>query len=362
MTQSLLHTRSSASVQPARRGNSFFTLPHYDFITFLSLAQRLPELRLFDTCPIFDSDTVHHGASGTVHAIHLGSEKGIVYKQFHVTPFFTEEQVYEAICNELLVLEHPVFKYHPNVQKLLGVSWDVQVHSDKLVRVLPVLVFEQADQGSLYHFLDHGSSAEVTLQQKLSICHDIAMSVGTMHTSSIELSKTETLSASDLILDIVHGDIKPENVLISSVRKGFTARVIDFGFSCFGSSEDDEVVMPHTPLWAAPEWHDDPFTIEKAKAMDVFSYGKLCAWVLFGPEHSTDLPNSSSFDFDRAWRQGSRAPSRGLPNARSLEMEVSPLLKQFFSISFQDNEDNRTTNIWQLLDLIHAVMQVWKTK
>lgn len=85
--------------------------------------------------------------------------------------------MYEAISNELLVLEHPIFKYHPNVQKLLGVSWDVQVHNDRLVRVLLVLVFEQADQGSLYQFLDHGSSAEVTLQQKLIVCHDIAMSV-----------------------------------------------------------------------------------------------------------------------------------------------------------------------------------------
>lgn len=181
-----VHTRSSVSVHPARRGNNFLTgLPHYDFITFLSLAQRLPALRLFDTCPILNSDTVHHGASGTVHAIQLGPEKGIVYKQFHVTPFFTEEQVYEAITNELLVLEHPVFKYHPNVQKLLGVSWDVQVHNDRLVRVLPVLVFEQADQGSLYQFLDQGSSTDITLQQKLSLCHDIAMSIGTMHASSV---------------------------------------------------------------------------------------------------------------------------------------------------------------------------------
>lgn len=120
--------------------------------------------------------------------------------------------------------------------------------------------------------------------------------------------------------------------------------------------------MPHTALWAAPEWHDDPFTIEKAKAMDMFSYGKLCAWILFGPEHSTGLSNSSSFNFNRAWQQALQAESGGLPDVETLELKISPLLKQFISLSFQDSEDDRATDFWQLSDLIHDVLLAWETQ
>jgi len=93
------------------------------------------------------------------------------------------------------------------------------------------------------------------------------------------------LQAADSTIDIVHGDIKPQNVLIFR-DKGETlvAKVADFGYSCLGVKDDDFVRLPMSPPWNAPEWHHREFRIYAAKKTDVYSFGMLCLWVLFRDE------------------------------------------------------------------------------
>ena len=80
--------------------------------------------------------------------------------------------------------------------------------------------------------------------------------------------------------DIVHGDLKPQNVLISFSPSSLEAKVIDFGYSCYGCSEGALLFPQVTRVWSAPEWHHRGFTLFEAKTMDVYSYGKICAWVV----------------------------------------------------------------------------------
>jgi hypothetical protein len=78
------------------------------------------------------------------------------------------------------------------------------------------------------------------------------------------------------------------NVLIFKTEDGKPlAKVIDFAYSCLGQGNKDRVYLPQTSQWVmAPEWHPRGFQVDSAKTLDVFSFGMLCAWVLFRGEFS----------------------------------------------------------------------------
>jgi serine/threonine protein kinase len=86
---------------------------------------------------------------------------------------------------------------------------------------------------------------------------------------------------------VVHSDLKPENVLVffNNGSLLYEAKVADLGFSSLSVTDADTTIirMPGTPPWHAPEWHHRFSTTEMtaAKKMDVYSYGLLCAWILF---------------------------------------------------------------------------------
>lgn len=93
------------------------------------------------------------------------------------------------------------------------------------------------------------------------------------------------LQAADSTTDIVHSDIKPQNVLVFQDKgKPLVAKVADFGYSCLGVKDDDFVRLPMSRPWNAPEWHHREFRIYAAKKTDVYSFGMLCLWVLFSDE------------------------------------------------------------------------------
>lgn len=81
---------------------------------------------------------------------------------------------------------------------------------------------------------------------------------------------------------IIHGDIKPANILIhQNDQKQFVPRVTDFGYSTWLGGADDMVFMPRTLHWTAPEWHHRGITSTSAVKMDIYSFGLLCLWLLF---------------------------------------------------------------------------------
>lgn len=139
-----------------------------------------------------------------------------------------------------------------------------------------------------------------------------------------------------MVADIIHGDIKPDNILIFSGDGGFVAKVIDFGCSCFGSREDDLVMLSSTVHWAAPEIHDTLMTVKAAKLTDVYSYGKTCAWILFGQEMSATDFARMPFDFSEAVERQMQTRGTGweeLPDGTTLESQLIQSLRSFFEQS-----------------------------
>jgi hypothetical protein len=57
--------------------------------------------------------------------------------------------------------------------------------------------------------------------------------------------------------------------------------VADFGYSTLAASDDDLIKMPISKPWNAPEWHHRGVKLSEARAMDVYSFGMLCLWLLF---------------------------------------------------------------------------------
>ena len=146
----------------------------------------------------------------------------------------------------------------------------------------PVLVFEKTSLGDLDHFVRYGKGRLLPVEDKLRLCFDVGVAIRDMHENS---KKAYTLfsSVSSLYIEILHGDIKPRNVLIFENWPGnYIPKVADFGFSTYFGGEQSLIKMPQSEPWNAPEYHCRHHEPRAARAMDVYSFGMLCLWLIFG--------------------------------------------------------------------------------
>src|SRR5271156_4567636 len=89
--------------------------------------------------------------------------------------------------------------------------------------------------------------------------------------------------AINLYVDVIHGDIKPENVLIFEKDGCCTAKVTDFGYSTSVAS-GASIFLPRSAPWQTPEYHHRQFLFSQALKAEVYSFGLLCLWLLFGDQ------------------------------------------------------------------------------
>ena len=137
-------TTQSTSARPEATGPTFPNLPHYDLLTCLAILQTFPQVSILDFTPKYDTSNAHYGASGVVHQSSFG---GLVYKRFSVTLDVPIQAAYRAFFGELMVLEHPAFRRHPNIPSLKGVIFDVHIHKGSFLHILSVLVFRRSEYG-----------------------------------------------------------------------------------------------------------------------------------------------------------------------------------------------------------------------
>ncbi|KAF2259193.1 kinase-like protein [Lojkania enalia] len=250
--------------------------PHQEFIQFLQYAISLNVPILPVTWePAFEA-LGPDGTTGRVNQSPLNSEFILAYKRFN--PRVTDPRMsanayrslqYSAMASEMTVLSNPVIRSHPNIITLQGICFEL---SSATGDVWPVLVFERAALGDLEKFVSQHES--LNLEDLLSICGYIAKAIKIMHQCGV-----------------AHGDLKPGNVVVQEdvEQSAQGIKVIDFGFSSYNSADEDFVRVARTEPWEAPEWHNRGFTLQAAKAMDIYSFGLLCMWLFFREETLADL-------------------------------------------------------------------------
>ncbi|KAL9100712.1 MAG: hypothetical protein Q9163_003938, partial [Psora crenata] len=207
-------------------------------------------------------------------------------------PGKSEAEIFEMLTNEITVLGHPSIQEHPNIALLQGICWDIT--SDG--KVWPVLVFEKSRFDDLYNFARRPVGKELDIHHRLKLCVEIGNAIMYMHS-----------------YNIIHGDVKPENVLIFKDHNGtFTARLIDFGYSTRYARDTDLHTMAATKPWNAPEHnrYHKLWTRFEAKKMDYFSFGMLCLWVLFEKDLSASTLSFRKTVFRRGCEVSCSSPEQ----------------------------------------------------
>ncbi|KAK7042913.1 hypothetical protein VNI00_008649 [Paramarasmius palmivorus] len=162
---------------------------------------------------------------------------------------------WKQILLEIRALFHEPIRYHPNIVRLLGLSWGAAHDTGTS---FPMLVLELADFGTLAHLQ---VNQQLSFAEKKKLCYDVSKGLSIIHACGI-----------------VHGDLKHENVLIfankvKDAKVGYVAKLGDFGGSVMDIETEGSLPMG-TPPYDAPESRMK-LDAEAMKRTDVYSLGLL---------------------------------------------------------------------------------------
>ncbi|KAI1123368.1 kinase-like domain-containing protein [Nemania abortiva] len=264
---SLSYTRLSAGLQLLEPPP--ITPRRFNLLSFLAAAQALDITLLPITWEAARRD-VGVGGTSRINQSLANLHTSFAFKRIHDASKRqkTEREIFHNLTNEIRILSHKIVREHQSIAQLQGICWDI---SPKDGKPWPVLVFEKSQFGDLYRFASLPVGREMSMSDSIGLCVDIGRAVVNMHASNI-----------------IHGDIKPENVLIFKELGRYSAKVTDFGYSAQYTNDDCWLRLPRSWPWNAPE-HDRPardWRPWQAVKADIFSFGMLCFWLLFEPSLS----------------------------------------------------------------------------
>jgi serine/threonine protein kinase len=158
-------------------------------------------------------------------------------------------------------------------------------------RIMELLPADHEDAGNLVLAVDF--FAEGTRYYKVTPRVNTAEAVPDELTPRAQLVLLRTLADSLRLLHgsgIVHGDLKPENVLLAKPRQGSLsiAKLIDFDDGYPASNPPPSETIGGNPLYGAPEWlrylRDGSPTAARSltQAADMFAFALLVHTYLFG--------------------------------------------------------------------------------
>jgi serine/threonine protein kinase len=205
----------------------------------------------------------------------------------------------ETLCRE-------PFRNHPNIVRLLGWGLCLDTLEEKVDENprIPLLILERADC-SLTDFLKRGFPS---YQDSLNICLDAGNGLSIIHKEGI-----------------VHGDMKPDNILMFRFNGRWITKLCDFGLATSEEERDqDTFEYRGTPGWRPPE-SSQRLASRSLQLCDVFAYGLVvqsvfkCDWraPLLDPE--VDTPPVHNVKEEHIYRRFA-SEIRKMPHIPNLEI------------------------------------------
>lgn len=198
-----------------------------------------------------------------------------------------------------------------------------------------------------------GPGKDLNFQDRLDILFQVALAIKDLHAIGISLKSLPSIKYEVLnIKGAIHGDIKPDNILIFPESDGrHIAKVIDFGYSTLFSSDEDPVFIPYSGVWTASEYHHRGISPEQARKMNVYSFRMLCSWLLF---HNINLNRDRSI---KRFRENlltelSAYASKMLKESSYLEHWEIVNMKRLFKLILVEDSANRTAYFIEVLKII----------
>ncbi|KAF4945478.1 hypothetical protein FSARC_14421 [Fusarium sarcochroum] len=193
-------------------------------------------------------------------------------------PQFTDEWMHQLaiVSLEVRVLSNGLLRTHPNIVRLLGISFlevcDPTNNTSNVEFLKPILLLEEAHQEypTLERFYEFAKARGQTISTdtKVALWSGVADALSAVH-----------------IAGVVHGDVKPANVLIfeNPSTGELVAKLSDFG-GCHAEDDSDvttQFELLGTEYWNAPEAYDSDHTQHRSKFRDIYSFGLLGFYILF---------------------------------------------------------------------------------
>ena len=208
---------------------------------------------LLDACVLRESDVVPGNPLPEVVAVKCPKMKGQSSDK-------RNKKLWTSMATELQILHHERLRDHENLIKLLGMCWRSSGNN-----IMPALVLETAYMDLRGLFTSQGMTiSKLSTRKVLGLSIDICSGLSALHE-----------------VGIIHGDLKPENVLIFKDKDlGHVAKLTDFGSSLFQKKVEHAIVLPFgTDLWQAPECKEALDGHQLLQA-DVFALGLVLAFLI----------------------------------------------------------------------------------
>ena len=129
------------------------------------------------------------------------------------------------------------------------------------------LVMDYCEGGTLRDLMSH--SKTLSVQQCFDLIHDILLGLEHAHAANI-----------------IHCDIKPENILLKITAKGWQAKISDFGIARLSQEIDSDGSNTGSPGYMAPERFYGQFSA----GSDIYAVGIILYELLVGKRPFTGMP------------------------------------------------------------------------
>ncbi|KAL8995135.1 MAG: hypothetical protein Q9169_005078 [Polycauliona sp. 2 TL-2023] len=334
---------------------------HCNFITFLGITQNLS----IDFLPITWQQALGNigkGGTAEISEALLDVNTSFAFKRRLFKESCNSEEltseILPSVVSEISILLTPWVRHCPHIMDIVGICWDIYGGDDDAfsrekpldfssAAIVPVLVFEKSKYGDLHSFMTAGVGKGLGYVERLEFCLEIAKAISVMHSTSTGLSFT--LQGSANTPDVVHGDIKPQNVLVfQTSTKIYTVKVADFGYSTVYATDNDLIQMPRSLHWTAPEWHHRGFSFEQAKKMDVYSLALLVFWLLCCNKPDSEEPQ----DYVTMPESTESAITFTVASLQIVQMLDSAGLLRLFRVAFDRDPADRLVKAEDLRNIL----------